>query len=126
MFKPFTFSQSEARDFLKNCKTLLRIPGLKLVTERKTTKTISDETAQTHQNAVKLLIVIPRRVGNACTRNLIRRRIKSAFYKLELEKSTPKQYALFVYPEVARLSYKEIENFLSILSLTKILKPCDF
>jgi ribonuclease P protein component len=120
MFKPFTFSQSEARNFLKNCKTILRAPGLKLVTERQNqTKT----TEVSHKIDVpKLLIVIPRRVGNACTRNLIRRRLKSAFYKLELSQKISGKYALFVYPEAASFSYKEIEGFLSALTPTKTLR----
>ncbi|MBM3894462.1 ribonuclease P protein component [Candidatus Dependentiae bacterium] len=116
MFKPFSFKQAEARDFLKNSKAILRSAGLKLVTER-STQTKSLESFK--QNPPQLLIVVPRRVGNACTRNRIRRRIKSAFYQLELFQKISGKYALFVYPEAASFSYKEIEGFLSALTPRK-------
>ena len=117
MFKPFSFSQSNARIFLKNARTVSRFPGLKLISG----KPVAAETPTTiaEEAKTKLLIVIPRRVGNACTRNLIRRRIKSVYYQLELEKLGNIWYALFVYPEAAKLSFEDFLDFFAKLKTPK-------
>jgi ribonuclease P protein component len=117
MFKPFSFSQSAAKTFLKTAKTVLRSPGLKLISGKPVASDIP--TAIAEESKTKILIVIPRRVGNACTRNLIRRRIKSVYYQLELEKLGNIWYALFVYPEAAKLSFEDFLDFFSKLKAPK-------
>ena len=119
MSKFFSFSQSEAKKFLENSKTAVRVLGLKLVVERK--KKPDATTLPTPEPALtapaeepthgKLLIVIPRRVANACGRNLIRRRIKAFYAEQQLFKNN-KRYALFVYPEAKKMSYDQLAEFL--------------
>jgi|GEM_PF-1484939 len=126
MSKFFSYSQSEAKKFLENSKTSARVLGLKLVVERSKKPTPSTgndtETSETPPNIAletpeepthgKLLIVIPRRVANACGRNLIRRRLKAIYTENKLFKNT-KRYALFVYPEAKALSYQQLAEFLT-------------
>ena len=117
MSKYFSFSQSEAKKFLENSKTAVRVLGLKLVVERKkkpdatTPPELSSQVPQEEPTNGKLLIVIPRRVANACGRNLIRRRIKAIYTEQQLFKNI-RRYALFVYPEAKKLSYDQLAEFL--------------
>jgi len=121
MFKPFTFSSFEAKKLFENSKTLLRIPGLKLITERKSKTEAPQETEQTisTEPAGKLLIVIPGRVGNSVRRNLIRRRIKSIYYELKLS-TFPRKMAIFLYKEAKDLSYDDFLSFFSKIRIPDI------
>jgi ribonuclease P protein component len=60
----------------------------------------------------RLLVVTPRKAGNACQRNLIRRRLKSGFYEEKLFEKR-KLFVVFVYKEAVDLSFDEIKSFLS-------------
>lgn len=63
-----SFTQSDITKLLKNAKVRVRIPGLRILT--------APASLPDHG---RVLIITPRRSGNAPQRNLIRRRIKSLF-----------------------------------------------
>ena len=110
----FSFSQSQAKNFLKIGKTLSRTLGLKLIRAPKI------HAPELQLPVGRMLIVIPRRVGNACTRNLIRRRLKSIYLQENLS-SQGLITALFVYPEAKSLKFEELKAF-----LTTAFKPQNY
>lgn len=57
----------------------------------------------------KLLIIIPKKVGNAPARNLIRRRLKSIFYENEIYKQ-PHNFLIFCKPNILSLDYKTLKE----------------
>jgi len=57
----------------------------------------------------KLLIVIPKKVGNAPARNLIRRRLKSIFYENEIYKR-PYNFLVFCKPTIVDLEYQHLKE----------------
>ncbi len=128
MSKYFSFSQSEAKNFLAHSKTIAKIPGLKLIAERKKQPEASSDEHQSNlpnqelladTEQGKLLIVIPRRVANAAGRNLIRRRLKAIYFENNLFENQ-KRHALFVYPEAKSFSYDQLKEFLlGALSIKK-------
>ncbi len=63
-----SFTQSEITKLLKEAKVAVRIPGLRILTA-----------PASLPSQGRVLIITPRRSGNAPQRNLIRRRIKSIF-----------------------------------------------
>lgn len=93
------FSQEEIKALFQAARTVLREKGLEI---RK---------APTTNPFGRLLLVIPKKVGNAPKRNLIRRRIKSIFYQ---EKFYEKKYDFlcFVYPHATLLSFAELKELL--------------
>jgi len=59
----------------------------------------------------KLLIVIPKKSGNACKRNRFRRQAKSIFYEEKLyEKNS--SFILLVYKEAVAMSFDQVKDFL--------------
>ena len=60
-------------------------------------------------NLGKLLIVIPKKVGNAPARNLIRRRLKSIFYENEIYKQ-PYNFLVFCKPNILSLEYQNLKD----------------
>lgn len=56
-----------------------------------------------------LLIVTPRKVGNAPQRNLFRRRVKALFHELQLERSGF-DIGIFAKPGAAKLSFEELSQ----------------
>jgi len=71
-----SFRQSEITELLKNAQVKTRIPGLRILTAPSLLTEYS-----------RILIITPRRSGNAPQRNLIRRRIKSIFVEDNLFKN---------------------------------------
>lgn len=59
----------------------------------------------------KLLIIIPRKVGNAPERNLIRRRLKSIFYENQIYKHLY-NFLIFCKPPIVKLKYEVLKNIL--------------
>jgi len=63
----------------------------------------------TTDNIGKLLIVIPKKVGNAPARNLIRRRLKSIFYENEIYKRSH-NFLVFCKPSIVDLEYQNLRD----------------
>lgn len=93
------FSQEEVKALFQAARTVLREKGLEI---RKTA---------INNSFGRILIIIPKKVGNAPKRNLIRRRIKSIFYQ---EKLYEKKYDFicFVYPYAAQLTFIDLKELL--------------
>lgn len=102
--KLFSFTNKEVAFFFANARILTSQRGLKLYTLKQLT---------TLENASfgKILIITPRKSGNAIQRNLFRRRVKAIFYEDELYKTT-KTFALYAYKDGIALSHSEIKAFL--------------
>ncbi len=63
---------------------------------------------------VRVGISIPRKVGNAVSRNKIKRRVKASLRDIDVEVQ-PGRYGFLIYPEVARLNYHQIKEIVSSL-----------
>ena len=100
-----SFSQKDAKTILKNGSFLARVPGIKIIETPFGTETV----APTPHG--RILIVIPRKVGPACTRNLIRRRIRALYLE---EKLYTRQSAtmIFMYPEARNFTYDQLRTFM--------------
>ena len=59
----------------------------------------------------KILIVIPKRFGNACKRNKLKRQIKSIFHEEKLY-NKPILSILIAYKQAKDLSFDDIKTFL--------------
>jgi len=66
----------------------------------------------------RILLIIPKKVGNAPKRNLIRRRIKSIFYKEKLYLLNY-DFIFLINKDILKLNFLDIKNIL--LSVTKKL-----
>ena len=62
-------------------------------------------------NIGKLLIIIPKKVGNAPARNLIRRRLKSIFYENQLYKHLH-NFLVFCKPPIVNMEFEALKNTL--------------
>lgn len=95
-----SFTPREIRALFKEARTVLSSPFFVI---RK---------APAHQETGRLLIVIPRRVGNAVQRNKLRRRLREIFYTEEgyAKKS---DFVFFAKaPEVAQKSFEELQEIM--------------
>ena len=100
----FRFKRNEVQASFKNATVANKIYGLKLL------KTPIKDIPEGLDHG-KLLIIIPRTVGKATIRNLLRRQIKSIFFENKLYKE-PSISILLVYKNAANLSFEQIKNFL--------------
>lgn len=99
----FRFSESEISFLKSGCICIAKRPGLKLFVG-------PQEPRPGHG---KILILIPKKTGNACTRNLLRRRIKNIFYQEKLWTSGI-VFLLIVYKEAVDIPFSELSNFLKM------------
>ncbi len=67
----------------------------------------------------RILIIIPKRVGNAPKRNTIRRRLKALFYQEHLYQYGY-DWAWFIKPEGASLSYHELRHIAIDICLPRL------
>lgn len=74
--KLFSFSTKEVAFFFSKARVRINSPLYKLYQ-------VPLHAAQTHEHG-KLLIITARKCGNACERNLFRRRIKMIYYEHKL------------------------------------------
>jgi ribonuclease P protein component len=99
----FSFKKKEVERAFSNAKLVKQIPGLKLLQ------------APCDYDYGKLLIVIPKKVGTAITRNRLKRQIKSIFYEEEMfspAKGGGVTLILMIYKPALEMSREEIKNFL--------------
>jgi ribonuclease P protein component len=66
---------------------------------------------QQYQPWGHLLIVVPRKVGNAPQRNLFKRRVKALYHELQLERSGY-DIAIFAKPGASKLSFADLKTLL--------------
>jgi ribonuclease P protein component len=95
----FRFEQKDIRSTFKNAQLKNKIFGLKLLQ------------ASTKNNFGKMLIITPRKMGNACKRNKIRRQVKNIFFQEKLYEK-PYNSILLVYKEATKLNFDQIKAFL--------------
>jgi len=62
-------------------------------------------------NFGKLLIIIPKKVGNAPERNLIKRRLKSIFYENQIYNYLY-NFLIYCKPSILQLNYKELKEIM--------------
>ena len=58
-----------------------------------------------------MLIITPRHSGNACNRNLFRRRVKAIYYENKLYLA-PTIFALYAYREGVACNYATLKDYL--------------
>jgi ribonuclease P protein component len=66
---------------------------------------------RSHQDFARLLIIIPKKVGSAPERNLIRRRIKAIFYEHKLFTGNI-DWLFFVKPASKSLDFATLKNII--------------
>lgn len=119
----FNFSRSEVAHLFSKAKLKKKSLGLKLLQAPLSLlhpipdQNIPNATALTglqdflHATHGKLLVVIPKKFGNACLRNRFRRRVKAVFYESKLYLH-PVESVLIVYAQAKALSFDQIKEFL--------------
>jgi ribonuclease P protein component len=95
----FKFEQKEIKIAFQSATIKDQISGFKLLQ------------APTEAAFGKILIVTPRKMGNACKRNKIRRQVKNIFFQEKLYKN-PISSILLTYPEATKLNFDQIKAFL--------------
>lgn len=123
----FNFSRSEVAHLYSKAKLKKKSLGLKLlqaplsILNSIPDQTIPNAPILTDQNASfedphvqhgKLLVVIPKKFGNACARNRFRRQVKAIFYESKLYLH-PIESVLIVYAQAKALSFDQIKEFLN-------------
>jgi len=93
------FSRREIQELFKKARTLCQHNSLDI------------KAAPASSLPGRLLIISPKKIGNAPLRNLIRRRIKALFYE---EKMYEKQYnyIFFCKPPISEVSFQELKEII--------------
>lgn len=122
----FNFSRSEVAHLYSKAKLKKKSLGLKLLQAPLSflnpipdqavpdAQTSTNEQDSLHDSSIhhgKLLIVIPKKFGNACLRNRFRRQVKAIFYENKLYLH-PVESVLIVYAQAKMLSFDQIKEFL--------------
>lgn len=94
-----SLSSPERRALFDNAKTRLKKKGLHI------------KVAPSPVSFGRILIIIPKKVGNAVVRNKLRRRIRNCFYANKLYEQKL-DVLIFLSQEAAQLSYQDIESLL--------------
>ena len=94
-----SFSKKEISQFFASAQRVLKHPGLTILMAPKSAAT------------GRLLIVTPRKIGNAPKRNKIRRRLKALFYEEKLSEGSF-DCACIMRKEGTILSFSELKDLL--------------
>lgn len=103
-----SFSRSEICELFKRARIRVRYSGVRILT------------AQKSQEFGRILIVTPRSSGNAPTRNLFKRRVRSVFCELHLATSSF-DYIIITDKRGVSLSFAKLRQLLCSVSEGK---PC--
>ncbi len=71
----------------------------------------SENSPNCSESYSRVLIIIPRAVGNAPERNLLRRRIKSIFYEEKIY-TFPYDFVIFLKKESKKLSFEQLKQYI--------------
>ncbi len=93
------FQTAEIRQLFAQARLALKVPSIEI------------RTAPAHKGFGRILIVVPRRVGTAPQRNLIKRRFKAIFYEQRLYEFK-KDVLIFTSPGAAKFSFAMLANYL--------------
>lgn len=110
MNQKFTaFSRSEIQELFKSARTLCK------------TEFLDIKATRSDLDTGRLLIITPKKLGNAPTRNLIRRRLKALFYE---ERLYEKKYdfIFFCRPDITKLEFSELKKIV-VDCLAKLHNP---
>ncbi|HML19414.1 MAG TPA: ribonuclease P protein component [Candidatus Dependentiae bacterium] len=94
-----TFTQKDIKALFSKARRVLRQPGLDVLLAPK--KFVSGH----------LLVVTPRKIGNAPERNKVRRRLKAVFYEEKLFE-TPYDCIVIVKPGGIKISFSQLREML--------------
>lgn len=94
------WSRKEIQSLFKRAKRIYNSPGLDILA-----------TQRSHADYARLLIIIPKRVGNAPQRNLVRRRIKAIFYENKLFTGNF-DWLFIVKPAISSLSFGALQEII--------------
>jgi ribonuclease P protein component len=97
------FSETEIRALLKSARLVLANNAIKI------------KRAPAAQLPGRLLIIIPRKVGNAPARNKLRRQLKALFYQNKLHTNLF-DVVIMAYPPIAEASFAQLQEWFKILS----------
>ncbi|MBM18317.1 MAG: ribonuclease P protein component [Epsilonproteobacteria bacterium] len=91
------FSKKELDSFFKHAKRVYRNQAFTILANPK------------QQDIARILVIIPKKYGNAPARNLIKRRLKSIFWEEQLY--TKKNDIIFIVrPDAKKLSFQDLKN----------------
>lgn len=93
------FKQNEIRVLFKKAQTVLKHTALHILA------------TTTEQEISRVLLIIPKKVGNAPDRNKIRRRLKALFYEKQLYKDEY-DYIIMVKKKAVSLSFEQLKKLL--------------
>lgn len=93
------FQTAEIRQLFAQARLALKVPPIEI------------RTAPAHKGFGRILIVVPRRVGTAPQRNLIKRRFKAIFYEQKLFEYK-RDVLIFTAPGAAQLSFDVLKKYL--------------
>jgi ribonuclease P protein component len=103
-FRPSSFSRREIQELFKSARTVCTDSNLDI------------KAAPAHNQPGRLLIITPKKIGNAPTRNLIKRRLKALFFE---EKLYTRGYncIFFCKPAISELSFQELKKIVLSCSI---------
>jgi ribonuclease P protein component len=95
----YSFTQSEIRSIMRDSRTIKRTSQLSIKRASR---------AKTHG---RVLIVVSRKVGNAVTRNLIKRRLRHIVRELSLT-SHNFDYVIFTKPPITDITFEQLQTII--------------
>lgn len=99
----FSFTDSEVKNAFLHATLSKKGSGFKILQMQ---RSVSDK-----KNHGKCLIVTPKKYGNACSRNKIRRQLKAIFYEEKLHE-VPQTSIILLYKSAQRFSFAELKEIL--------------
>ncbi len=95
-----SFKKKEIQELFKTARTILVDHGLVI------------KGAPKQEPSARILIITPRKSGNAPERNRIRRRLKSIFYQHKLYEG-PRDYLILISTPAMTLSFNQLEKIIT-------------
>lgn len=99
------FKKNEIYELFKKSKLIYSASGLEIKSKEKKSK----------EKISRLLLIIPKKIGPAPRRNLIRRRIKSIFYQEKLYLLN-NDLLIFIKKDIVNLTFQDLKKILLNIS----------